>query len=582
MEIPYTFTPRKDTGLVNSKIGIWLFLASEVMLFGGLFSGYVFLRIYSDYPWPERALPVLPGLINTFVLIGSSVTVVFAWASLKMRQWKRFQIFMGITLVCALLFLVLKGIEYNAKWHHQAIRMADYTIVEGHTHKATLDSHGEYQVSHGAGHGDGHAEDGEGHGAEAAHSDDAHGAEGGDAHASTPVEFPGNSVLFKASEVSFSLVRAHEPYVNAMLKQATAASSRIVLAESIVKYTGKGTEVETKKVLVEAGTELDTAVLKDLQVTFIHARTHNQELRTAELRRLWQVAKKENPGMGYQEMAKIVQLDASVLAKEVIDTPSQVSFKVEPPTTLVFDRDDIRESAETARMKDDTVLRGELLNSPIALGVDALDFRWTAQRAVEAGKTPMAVIEKSWVFSEENEHADGFREVWETHKKCIAVMEEELKKNDREPTDTDRYRLGWKDFVQYARAKKEGVEPGSKEFAALRPSMMEGFAGPNHKRAEYKELQPFLELEVPNKEVGLETVFAPKWNTYYAVYFTLTGLHGLHVIGGALVLGYYLFFSKGLYRSNPEWLANRVEIGGLFWHFVDLVWIFLFPILYLM
>ena len=436
------------------------------MLFGGLFSGYVFLRIYSDYPWPERALPVLPGLINTFVLIGSSVTVVFAWASLKMRQWRRFQIFMGITLVCALLFLVLKGIEYNAKWHHQAIRMDDYTIVEGHTHKATLDSHGEYQVSHGPGHGDGHAEEGEGHGSEAAHA-----AEGDDhAAKSEPVEFPGNSVLFKASKVSFSLVRAHEPYVNEMMKQAAAASSKFVLVEPIVKYTGKGTAVVEEKILVEAGTELNTAMLKDLEVTFIHARTHNQELRTAELRRLWKVAKKDNPGMGYQELAKIVQLDATVLAKVVIDTPAEVSFKVDPPTTLVFDRDDIYESAESARLKDDTVLTGELLNSPIALGVDALDFRWTAQRAVEAGKTPMAVIEKSWVFSDENVHAAGFREVWETHKKRIVVMEEELKKKNREPTDTDRYRLGWKDFVQYARAKKEGVEPGSEEFAQAKGS----------------------------------------------------------------------------------------------------------------
>ena len=83
MEIPYVVTPRKDTGLFNSKIAIWLFLASEVMLFGGFFSAYVFLRLGADYPWPERTLPVLPGLINTFVLIGSSVTVVFAWASLE-------------------------------------------------------------------------------------------------------------------------------------------------------------------------------------------------------------------------------------------------------------------------------------------------------------------------------------------------------------------------------------------------------------------------------------------------------------------------------------------------------------------
>jgi heme/copper-type cytochrome/quinol oxidase subunit 3 len=49
-----------------------------------------------------------------------------------------------------------------------------------------------------------------------------------------------------------------------------------------------------------------------------------------------------------------------------------------------------------------------------------------------------------------------------------------------------------------------------------------------------------------------------------------------------IVLGYYLFFGRKMYESNPVWLANRVEIGGLFWHFVDLVWIFLFPILYLM
>jgi len=87
---------------------------------------------------------------------------------------------------------------------------------------------------------------------------------------------------------------------------------------------------------------------------------------------------------------------------------------------------------------------------------------------------------------------------------------------------------------------------------------------------------------VPRAEVQFASKFAPAWNTYYAIYFTMTGLHGLHVIGGALVLGYYLFCGKKMYLSNPEWLANRVEVGGLFWHFVDLVWIFLFPILYLM
>jgi len=92
MDIPHRVIPRKDTGLTNSKIAIWLFLASEVMLFGGLFSAYIFLRVYADYPWPERVLPILPGLVNTFILIASSVTVVFAWAMLKLgaprQRWE--------------------------------------------------------------------------------------------------------------------------------------------------------------------------------------------------------------------------------------------------------------------------------------------------------------------------------------------------------------------------------------------------------------------------------------------------------------------------------------------------------------
>ena len=134
MEIPYIVEPRKDTGLNNSKIAIWLFLASEVMLFGGLFSGYVFLRVYADYPWPERTLPVLPGLLNTFILIASSITVVFAWVSLKLRQWRKFQVYMAITLICAALFMVFKAVEYKAKLGHQAIRLDDYTVVEGHAY----------------------------------------------------------------------------------------------------------------------------------------------------------------------------------------------------------------------------------------------------------------------------------------------------------------------------------------------------------------------------------------------------------------------------------------------------------------
>src|SRR2546423_6494328 len=86
MEIPYTISTRPDTGLWNAKIGIWLFLASEVMLFGGLFSAYVFLRLDAQPgEWPHGLLNVPVGTMNTAILILSSVTVVLALASLKKR-----------------------------------------------------------------------------------------------------------------------------------------------------------------------------------------------------------------------------------------------------------------------------------------------------------------------------------------------------------------------------------------------------------------------------------------------------------------------------------------------------------------
>ena len=136
MEIPYEVKARPDTGLWNAKIGIWLFLASEVMLFGGLFSGYVFLRLGSgadpDYHWPEGLLNVTLGFVNTLVLIASSVFVVLAWVRLKLRDWNGFRMWMILVLLCSAAFLVIKSFEYKAKFEHYGVKLDDKTIIEGH------------------------------------------------------------------------------------------------------------------------------------------------------------------------------------------------------------------------------------------------------------------------------------------------------------------------------------------------------------------------------------------------------------------------------------------------------------------
>ena len=120
MEIPYTVTARPDTGLWNAKVGIWLFLASEVMLFGGLFSAYVFLRLDADPgSWPHGLLNVPVGTMNTGILIASSVTVVMAWASLKMRKFRAYWWYMLVTILCGVIFLAVKlAYEWPQKFDH--------------------------------------------------------------------------------------------------------------------------------------------------------------------------------------------------------------------------------------------------------------------------------------------------------------------------------------------------------------------------------------------------------------------------------------------------------------------------------
>lgn len=543
MEIPYIVTPRKDTGLFNSKIAIWLFLASEVMLFGGFFSAYIFLRLGADFPWPERTLPVLPGLINTFVLIASSVTVVFAWASLKLRQWGKFQLYMGFTVLCSMVFMVLKGIEYNVKFHHQAVRLKDYTVVEGHLGYELKDG---VKLEHGKDPTDDQLEKD---------------------HNGKKIEE--NVINYEVSQIAFNTVRFHKPWVEEIMSRAAEKSAKVTLASKLELATAPG-----KTVVFEEGTPLDVNLLESIKKAHLAARKHNSEQRIDNLREQWSKAKKANPEKNDRQLAPNVSVDTSALT--LMPEALAIPFKVDPATVFRFKPRDIKEDAGTLR--DGTALTGKLVESPMVFHyVDALDFRHTVMKAEEKGIDPEVAIENSWILKSSPE----LREAWEWHKGEIAKLEKQLidgyginKKTgqpNRVPTATERYRISWHDFV----AKATGKERGKHELA-----LKEEFLGPDY--AVRKETHTFPHLSIPREQVQFASKFAPAWNTYYAVYFTMTGLHGLHVIGGALVLAYYLFCGKKMYLSNPEWLANRVEVGGLFWHFVDLVWIFLFPILYLM
>jgi cytochrome c oxidase subunit III len=119
MEIPYTLTARPDTGLYNGKLGIWLFLASEVMLFGAIFTAYLFVRLGAeDGTWPDHIQNVAIGFTNTVLLICSSITMVWAWVALKERKFNTYRVALFITICCGVAFLCLKAVEYYSKYEH--------------------------------------------------------------------------------------------------------------------------------------------------------------------------------------------------------------------------------------------------------------------------------------------------------------------------------------------------------------------------------------------------------------------------------------------------------------------------------
>ncbi len=343
MQIPHEVTARPDTGLYNAKLGIWLFLASEVMLFGGLFSAYIFLRMGAeDGYWPRGLLNVPVGALNTAILIASSVTVVLAWASLKMRKFSQYKLWMGISIICGAIFLIVK-LAYE--W---------------------------------------------------------------------PQKFDHFGAFIKQSELA-----QYEPYLgNAYLKEK-GLPPRVEISGHL-----HGVEITAEP----AGKEKLDAFLQDhhLKMEAGHDAAH--------------------PG---------VQL---------------VTGKHLKPGTV-----------------------------------------------------------------EQLEKVPGVK---------LVAFEVALDPINAEPTnpESDKPHFWYKGATEkIGKIEREDVETWS--------------------------------------------AFAPKHSSYFAVYFTITGLHGLHVLAGVLIMIYlWLPIAGGanMFKRNPEHLANRVEVVGLFWHFVDLVWIFVFPIFYLL
>ncbi|MFW6032339.1 MAG: cytochrome c oxidase subunit 3 family protein [Phycisphaeraceae bacterium] len=111
-------TPRQQ--YESGKLGMWIFLATEVLMFGGLFCAYAVYRANHPevFQFAHQALDVSYGAINTVILIASSFTMAWAVRAAQLGQRKLLPVLLSLTLVGGLGFMVIKGIEYSGKWQH--------------------------------------------------------------------------------------------------------------------------------------------------------------------------------------------------------------------------------------------------------------------------------------------------------------------------------------------------------------------------------------------------------------------------------------------------------------------------------
>ena len=103
--------------------GMWLFLMTEILFFGGLFLAYTLYRMSYPEAFSQGSnhLDLRLGLVNTVILIGSSLTMAMAVHFAEAGRRAALNLFLGLTLALGSAFLVIKGFEYHAKWEHHLI-----------------------------------------------------------------------------------------------------------------------------------------------------------------------------------------------------------------------------------------------------------------------------------------------------------------------------------------------------------------------------------------------------------------------------------------------------------------------------
>jgi len=131
-ELSAMYKQEQDT--VKPKLGMWLFLFTELLLFGGLFILYAaYWRRYPlEFHQASRELSVISGSVNTIILLTSSLAVALAVMAMEQMQKKKCLLYLAATVALAAFFLINKYFEWSAKFSHAIYPNSPELLARGH------------------------------------------------------------------------------------------------------------------------------------------------------------------------------------------------------------------------------------------------------------------------------------------------------------------------------------------------------------------------------------------------------------------------------------------------------------------
>jgi cytochrome c oxidase subunit 3 len=123
-----------------STLGMWVFLVTEVLFFGGLFATYsVYRTMYPEaFALASHELDIVLGTVNTAVLITSSLTMALAVRSAQLGERRPLMIFLVLTMILGGVFLGIKGVEYAHKFHEHHVPGPHFQFDKIHVREAQL------------------------------------------------------------------------------------------------------------------------------------------------------------------------------------------------------------------------------------------------------------------------------------------------------------------------------------------------------------------------------------------------------------------------------------------------------------